>query len=204
MNLLDAETDSGLPCSDAPDGATDEPTMDETDLLRAAQSDACVLFTGREGVEALAFRVHSLSGWRYGPFISVDCGWPEPLLESRLFGGLRPTAPAQLESRLSDRDVSDRAPAVEHPQASLIQAGTLLLRDIDRLGPKFQVRLADALGELRAHSTHRRVRRRVMASTSESLLNRLNDGSFDARLFYRLNVIHLVLPEVDESGSSRE
>jgi DNA-binding NtrC family response regulator len=93
---------------------------------------------------------------------------------------------------------------VGQPQATLIQAGTLLLRDVGRLSLTFQVRLADALGELRAHSTHRRVRRRVMASTSGSLLDRVNDGTFDARLFYRLNVIHLVLPEDDRSGSSRD
>ena len=206
MNLQNADADSGLPCGIAPDGAADEPPMEETELFRAAQSDACVLFTGREGVEALAFRIHNLSGWRHGPFISVDCGWPEPLLESRLFGGLRPSWPAQRASRFGVADVSDTASAVAQPQATLIQAGTLLLREVGRLSLTFQVRLADALGELRSHSTHRRVRRRVMASTSESLLSRVNDGTFDACLFYRLNVIHLVLPEPehDRSGSSRE
>ena len=58
----------------------------DTDLSHAAQSDACVLFTGdHEAAEALARRLHGLSGWRQGPFVSVDCSLPVASLEPRLF-----------------------------------------------------------------------------------------------------------------------
>ena len=50
----------------------------DLDLSHAVQSDACVLFTGdHETAEALARRLHALSGWRYGPFVAVDCALPD-------------------------------------------------------------------------------------------------------------------------------
>ncbi len=155
--------------------------LDDREVLGAAQTDACVLFTGKgDAVEALAQRIHNLSGWRYGPFLSVDCAWSEATLESRLFGALL------------DDDML--LPPRSQPQPRLSQEGTLFLQEVGRLSPASQARLADHLAELRMHGGGRRVRRRVMASSSETLLDRVNAGTFDARLFYRLNVIHLVLP----------
>lgn len=154
--------------------------LDDREVLGAAQTDACVLFTGKEdAVEALAQRIHNLSGWRHGPFLSVDCAWSEATLESRLFGAL-----------LDD----DMPSSGSQPRPRLSQEGTLFLQEVGRLSPASQARLADHLAQLRMHGGGRRVRRRVMASSSETLLDRVNAGTFDARLFYRLNVIHFVLP----------
>jgi DNA-binding NtrC family response regulator len=154
---------------------------DEFDLVRAARVDSSILFTGATGAadaERIARHIHGLSGWRWGQFVVVDCGWPDSLLE-QLFEILRPHPEAVIAAE---------------PQARLLQAGTIFLRDIGKLLPALQVRLADALAGASAPGGQTRSRWRVMASTSESLLRRVAEGTFDDRLFYRLNMLHLVLP----------
>jgi hypothetical protein len=73
------------------------------------------------------------------------------------------------------------------PQGS----GTVFLEDVDRLSPDLQNRLLDLLDTTDdGHLT----RARVMASTSEPLFQRTLEGSFNERLFYRLNTIHVIVP----------
>ena len=157
----------------------DVPTVSEIDLSHAVRSDACVLFTGdEETAEALARRVHGLSGWRQGPFVPVDCGQPADVLEPRLFKLL---------------DVEHPKP-VEDPWPTPAQSGTVFLRDVGRLPWPLQLRLAERLAVLRAaHGDPRRIRRRVISSTPTPLVDRIEDGTFDGSLYYRLNVIHLVI-----------
>lgn len=158
------------------------------DLSDAARTDACVLFTGRKDtVERVAYLVHTLSGWRDGPFITADCG-RELDIESLVF------EPSE------DIEVTrpDRA-----PHARLAQAGSVLLREIGRLSAPVQTRIADILDGTLGGDARARMRRRLMASTSEPLLPRVLDGTFDDRLFYRLNVIHLVLPNDTRGGLPR-
>ena len=153
--------------------------MSDFDLSSAVRSDACVLFTGkRDAAEAVAYRIHSLSGWRHGPFTVVDCARPEETVEPALFGGFTDTGSS----------------AVREPHPRLAQAGTVLLQDVWRLGPTEQQRLADRLVSMTGEGPQRRSRRRLMASSSEPLLPRVLDGTFDDRLYYRLNVIHVVIP----------
>src|SRR5215213_4976901 len=46
----------------------------DADAIAAARSDRCILLTGAPlGASALALRIHNLSGWRWGPFVAVDC-----------------------------------------------------------------------------------------------------------------------------------
>jgi DNA-binding NtrC family response regulator len=152
---------------------------DASDLLRAARVDSSILLTGTTDAaeaERIARHIHGLSGWRWGQFVVVDCGWPESLLE-QLFEILRPHPEAVI---------------VGEPQPRLLQAGTIFLREIGKLPPSLQVRLADALAGASGSRGRTRSRWRVMASTSESLLERVQSGTFDDRLFYRLNMLHLV------------
>ncbi len=167
------------PVSPAHSGA-DGLALSDFDLAAAVRSDACVLLTGKkDAVESAAYLIHSLSGWRRGPFTVVDCGWPEAVVESMVFG------PAP--------DAEPPVPAEPYPR--MAQAGTILLRDVGRLGPAMQSKLADLPLHLREPRRPRQPRRRLMASTSEPLLPRVLDGTFNDRLFYRLNVIHLRVPE---------
>ena len=161
----------------------DGPTIPWLDLTHAVRSDACVLFTGdEETAEVLARRVHVLSGWRQGPFVPVDCGEPADRLESHLFDLL---------------DLEQPEP-VNRAWPTLSQCGTIFLRDVGRLPRSLQQRLSDRLAVLRASPGEpRRIRRRVLSSTPTPLVDRVEEGTFDGSLYYRLNVIHLVIsPEV--------
>ena len=153
------------------------PAIDERELAVAARSAACVLFSGPAHVRMLALRVHRLSSWRWGPFETVDCGAPESVLERELFAAL----------------AGDLVPPSDHaPSARLLQAGTLFLDEVGKLPLDAQARLRDLLAE-RGHQSCRGRQRRIMASTSEPLLPRVTAGTFDDRLFYRLNAIHFIL-----------
>jgi DNA-binding NtrC family response regulator len=159
---------------------TDVPSIPDVDLSHAVQSDACVLFTGdHETAEALARRLHAMSGWRQGPFVAVDCGLPPASLEPRLFELLAVESPKAPEGE------SWLTPA---------QSGTVFLRDVGKLTPALQLRLSERLEALRSRpGEQRRTRKRVMSSSATPLAPRIKDGTFDASLFYRLNVIHLVI-----------
>lgn len=148
----------------------------DPDVIQAAQTGACVLLTGRPNAKGIALLIHHLSGWRWGPFISVDCGASEQVLERQLFDVLKAG---------SDWDLGAQ------PRAQLMQDGTIFLYEIGKLSLAMQTRLADALGSA-STGTSRRLRKRVMASTSIPLLDRVNEGTFDDRLFYRLNAIHFM------------
>jgi len=155
----------------------------DVDLSHAVQSDACVLFTGdHETTEALARRLHDLSGWRHGPFVVVDCALPdaEPRL-LRWLGMEKPDAPNGTSS-----------------WPILAQSGTVFLREVGKLDPTLQLRLSDRLAALKTRpGGKRRMRRRVISSSSIPLESRVENGTFDARLFYRLNVIHMVISNDD-------
>lgn len=157
----------------------DVPTVPEIDLSHAVRSDACVLFTGDQATaEVLARRVHGLSGWRQGPFLPVDCGEPADRLEPHLFELL---------------DIENPR-AFNNPWPTLSQCGTIFLRGVGRLPYPLQRRLSDRLAILRTRPGEpRRIRRRVISSTSTPLVDRVKQGAFDSSLYYRLNVIHLVI-----------
>lgn len=70
--------------------------------------------------------------------------------------------------------------------------GTIFLEEVGRLSPALQERLLDALSD--PSESQGRTRPRVMASTSEPLLQRALEGTFNESLFYRLNTIHVILP----------
>jgi DNA-binding NtrC family response regulator len=157
----------------------------DVDLSHAVQSDACVLFTGNhETTEALARRLHDLSGWRHGPFVVVDCALPDE--EPRLL-------------QLLDVANPDASNGTSWP--TLAQSGTVFLREVGKLHPTLQLRLSDTLTAFKTKpGGKRRLRRRVISSSSIPLESRVKNGTFDARLFYRLNVIHMVISN-DDQGS---
>jgi DNA-binding NtrC family response regulator len=157
---------------------TDVAPITDLDLSHAVQSDACVLFTGdHESAEALARRLHALSGWRYGPFVAVDCALPD-------------AAPRLLQ--LLDVEKPEVPNGTSWP--TLAQSGTVFLREVGELDPALQLRLSERLAALRTRPRYtQRMRRRVISSSSIPLESRVENGTFDARLFYRLNVIHMVI-----------
>jgi DNA-binding NtrC family response regulator len=152
--------------------------LDDSDIICATRTAACVLFSGGRNTRRIAECIHRQSGWGWGPFTVIDCGACEAALDRDLF--------APLESDLWPVGCST-------PVLRLLQPGTVFLQEVGRLGRRSQAQLRDLL-ELAANETEgRRSRRRIMASTSEPLLERVSQGTFDEILFYRLNAIHFVL-----------
>lgn len=137
---------------------------DDLAILATEVVDVCILLTGRTAARSLARQIHELRGRQQGPFMTVDCGWPEGVLERRMFDVL--TSPA----------------------------GTIFLEEVWKLSLAQQRRLLDALTDCSTPWGSRRPCARVMASSSEPLLARVEEGTFNDRLFYRLNTVHLVLP----------
>jgi DNA-binding NtrC family response regulator len=150
-----------------------------SDIALAARSDASILLTGNpETARRLAYRLHLASGWRYGAFTVIDCASGDPALEQTLVDALvddRPWQPGVVLLRL-------------------VQAGTVLLQEINALPLPIQRRLAACLSDQLAWAAAGRSRRRVIASTSEPLLDRVLAGTFDDSLYYRLNVMHFFVP----------
>lgn len=149
------------------------------DITLAARSDASILLTGRpEAARRFAYRLHLASGWRYGAFTVIDCASGDPGLEQTLLDAL----------------VDDRPPEPGVVLLRLVQAGSVLLQEINALPLPVQRRLAACLTDQLACAAGRS-RRRVMASSSEALLERVLAGSFDDSLYYRLNVMHFFVPD---------
>lgn len=160
------------------------PGRQRRDIALAARTDACILLTGKaDSAQDLAYRLHLASGWRHGAFTVIDCRSSDTALESQLLDAVIPA------------DHHHRPSGVL--QLRLVQAGTVLLQEINKLPLSIQRRLAACLSDLSVSSDACRSRRRVMASSSEPLLERVLTGTFDDSLYYRLNVMHFFVPDGD-------
>ena len=162
------------------------------EIERVARSDAKVLVTGESGTgkELVANAVHLQSARAQKPFVAVNCaGLPETLLESELFGHVRGSFTGAYR---------DKAGKLE-----LAAQGTMFLDEIGEMTFRMQGLLLRFLetGELQKVGTDRIVGRvdvRVVAATNRDLKEMIREGKFREDLFYRLNVIHLVVPALRE------
>lgn len=156
----------------------------DREIALAARTDACILLSGPpEAAREVAHYLHLSSGWRFGPFTVVDCASRDPALEVRLLDAVFPGA---------------AAPRPGAPHARLMQAGTVLLQEINRLPLHAQGRLAARL--LEVHPKADRLRRRLIASSSEPLFERVLNGTFDDSLYYRLNVMQFAAARPEGPG----
>jgi transcriptional regulator with PAS, ATPase and Fis domain len=162
------------------------------EIERVAKSDAKVLITGESGVgkELVAREIHARSLRSARVFIPVNCaGLPETLLESELFGHVKGSftgayrdKPGKLESAHDGTIFLD-----EVGEMSLRMQG-LLLRFLET--GELQKVGADRMGSA--------VNVRVIAATNRPLHGLIAQGLFREDLFYRLNVIHLIVPPLRE------
>jgi two-component system, NtrC family, response regulator PilR len=169
-----------------------EPMLQVAGLVeKVAAGKATVLIQGASGTgkEVCARAIHFNSARANKPFVAVNCGAiPEALMESELFGHVKGAFTG------ADRDRLGTIPAAN--------GGTLFLDEIGELPLPLQVKLLRVLQERTVKpvggSRELPVDIRVIAATNRDLAELVKAGHFREDLFYRLNVIPIQLPSLDE------
>jgi two-component system response regulator HydG len=160
-------------------------------VMRVAPADATVLIQGESGTgkELIAKAIHHASARANGPFVAVNCGaLPEPLLESEIFGHVKG---AFTGATVNKKGLFEEA-----------HHGTFFLDEIGEMPLALQVKLLRALqdGEVRPVGSNQPVivDSRVLAATNRDLTQLMQQGKLREDLFYRLNVIPVVLAPLRE------
>ncbi|HBO24954.1 MULTISPECIES: two-component system response regulator GlrR [unclassified Providencia] len=156
-----------------------------------AQSDVSVLINGQSGTgkEVLAQAIHKASPRARKPFIAINCGaLPEQLLESELFGH----AKGAFTGAVSNREGLFFAAS----------GGTLFLDEIGDMPMALQVKLLRVLQErkVRPLGSNRDldIDVRILSATHRNLPKAMEKNEFREDLYYRLNVVNLRIPALNE------
>ncbi|MBT8373844.1 MAG: sigma-54 dependent transcriptional regulator [Deltaproteobacteria bacterium] len=160
-------------------------------IRKVAPSSATVLIEGESGTgkELVAKSIHFNSPRRDKPFVALNCSaLAENLLESELFG--------------HEKGAFTGAVAMKKGRFEMADGGTLFLDEIGELSPGLQVKLLRVLqekvfervGGVKPVS----VNIRIIAATNKNLKNEMVKQKFREDLFYRLNVVHIVLPPLQQ------
>ena len=156
-----------------------------------AAANVTVLLTGENGTgkEILARAIHEESARRNAPFVAVSCAaLPESLIESELFGHEKGSFTGATQARKGRFELAD--------------GGTLFLDEIGELTPAVQVKLLRVLQERSFERVGSNktltVDIRLIAASNRDLEQEVTAGKFRSDLFFRLNVVPLVLPPLRE------
>lgn len=172
---------------------TNDPSMKELleTVTHVASSSANVLIQGESGTgkELIAKLLHVSNKNIKGPFVAVNCAaLPENLLESELFGHEKGSFTGALSTRIGKFEQAD--------------GGTLLLDEITEMPLSLQAKLLRVLQEKEVDrvggSKPIPVEVRVVATTNRRIEEAVSKGQFREDLYYRLNVIPVVVPSLRE------
>ncbi len=163
-------------------------------ISRVAPTDATVLIEGETGTgkELISRMIHRNSKRAQQPFVPVDCGSIAPsLLESELFGTLKGAYTGADRDRMGVFEAAN--------------GGTVFLDEIGDIDLGFQLKLLRFLQEreIRPLGSPRakKVDVRVIAATNKDVQKMVDEGKFREDLWYRLNVVKLVVPPLCERAT---
>jgi len=154
---------------------------------KVADTDSTILICGESGTgkELIAKAIHYRSGRSNQPFVSINCGaLPESLLESELFGHVK----GSFTGAIKDKEGLFKVAC----------GGTFFLDEVGETSPAIQVKLLRVLQEREiipvGGTTPIKVDVRLIAATNADLETAVQEDTFRADLYYRLNVIPIVIP----------
>ena len=160
-------------------------------IKKIAPSGATVLVTGESGTgkEVVAREIHACSSAPDGPFVAINIGGvPENLLESELFG--------------YEKGAFTGASARKNGLFELASGGTLFLDEIGDMPLSLQVKILRVLQDRKitrlGGTTPMPINARIVAATNKNLEDMVQKGTFREDLFYRLNVVRIVIPPLRE------
>jgi len=160
-------------------------------VRQVAPTDTTVLISGETGTgkELVARAIHSQSNRKGKPFIVVDCGGlVESLFESELFGHVKGSFTGATETK--------------HGRFEVANGGTVFLDEIGNISMNIQAKLLRVLQEREitrvGSSQVIKVDVRIIAATNKDLSKCMKEQTFREDLFYRISVIPIVLPALQE------
>src|ERR1700720_2694448 len=161
---------------------------------KVASANVPVLIQGESGTgkDIVARMIHSLSPWRNGPFVKVNCpAIPGTLLESELFG--------------YEKGAFTGAYGAKPGRVELAHRGTLFLDEISELDLALQSKLLQLLQDGQfcriGAQEDKKVEVRIVCATNRKLEEEIANGTFRADLFYRINVVNLHMPSLRERAA---
>ena len=162
--------------------------------VQVAPTSMAVLITGESGTgkESFSKIIHSLSPYKHGNFIAINCGAiPEGTIDSELFGHERGAFTGAAEARKGYFEEAN--------------GGTIFLDEIAEMPLGTQTRLLRILeyGEFLkiGSSKTQEAKVRVIAATNADLLEEVHKGDFREDLYYRLNTVPIHIPPLRERGT---
>lgn len=160
-----------------------------TEALADVQTTVLINGESGTGKELFAAALHNAGSRKHGPFVKVNCSaLSENLLESELFGHTRGAFTGAIADKIGRFEKA--------------HGGTIFLDEIGDISPAMQMRLLRVLQEHEIErvgdSTTRKVDVRVIAATNQDLSKKVLQGQFRQDLYYRINVVRLILPPLRE------